>query len=485
MSDNNKDVLRKIVGSDNLLDNSDLLAMYSKDESFVVSRKPKLVVKVKTEDQVQEIVRWANETLTPLVPVSSGPPHFHGDTIPSVGGAVIVDLSDMKQVTNVDRRNRVAIIEPGVTYEQLQPELARQGLRLPMPLLPRRSKSVMTALLEREPHMSPKYHWSLSDPLRTIHVVWGNGETLVSGAMGRLGPSVADSVPVYPLGPLQIDYNRIVQAAQGSMGIVTRASIGCEVSQQVQKLFFVPSPSLEHLLSFAYRVVRIRYGDEFLFLNNVDLANIIGENNDQIEDLRGKLPPWVLLLNIAGYEYFPDDCVEVQEREIMDIAQEFGTQVVSSIHGIRNGQILEILNRPSNEPYWKLRNKGGCQDIFFLTTLDKTPELVNTMYSIAQQYGYSNSEIGSYIQPVHQGVCCHCEFSLPYEPGNSQESAKVKEILFEASRVLMNKGAFFSRPYGIWADLAFNRDAQSTIVLKKIKSIFDPNNVMNPGKLCF
>jgi FAD/FMN-containing dehydrogenase len=49
----------------------------------------------------------------------------------------------------------------------------------------------------------------------------------------------------------------------------------------------------------------------------------------------------------------------------------------------------------------------------------------------------------------------------------------------------MHQGAYFSRPYGIWADMAFNRDAQTTLVLKKVKKIFDPKAVMNPGKLCF
>jgi FAD/FMN-containing dehydrogenase len=50
---------------------------------------------------------------------------------------------------------------------------------------------------------------------------------------------------------------------------------------------------------------------------------------------------------------------------------------------------------------------------------------------------------------------------------------------------MLRRGAYYSRPYGIWSQLAFNRDAQTTIVLRKIKGIFDPNNILNPGKLCF
>jgi FAD/FMN-containing dehydrogenase len=49
----------------------------------------------------------------------------------------------------------------------------------------------------------------------------------------------------------------------------------------------------------------------------------------------------------------------------------------------------------------------------------------------------------------------------------------------------MLKGAFFSRPYGIWAELLCNQGVDNVIALRKVKQIFDPNNVMNPGKLFF
>ena len=66
------------------------------------------------------MVKLARETHTPLVPVSSGPPHFRGDTVPSAGGAVIVDLSGMKKIIMVHRNNRSAMFEPGVTFERIK-----------------------------------------------------------------------------------------------------------------------------------------------------------------------------------------------------------------------------------------------------------------------------------------------------------------------------------------------------------------------------
>ena len=107
------------------------------------------------------------------------------------------------------------------------------------------------------------------------------------------------------------------------------------------------------------------------------------------------------------------------------------------------------------------------------------------MYSVAEALKYPASEIGIYIQPQHQGVEHHCEFSLPFDPKDQKEVARVKELYCKASEELIGQGAYFSRPYGMWANMVYNRDAQGTIALRKIKQIFDPKNVMNPGKLCF
>ena len=129
--------LVKIIGSENLADGPEALEEYTNDLSFVQRVRPGSVVKAHSARTVQAIVKWANETRTPLVPVSSGAPHFHGDTVPGVGGAVVVSLSEMKRILRVDRRNRVAMIEPGVTFGELIPALEKEGLAPFLTFLPR------------------------------------------------------------------------------------------------------------------------------------------------------------------------------------------------------------------------------------------------------------------------------------------------------------------------------------------------------------
>ncbi len=475
--------LRKIFGPGNVLDDVKTLEVYSKDESFVPGLKPRHVAKAQSAGQVQELVQWANRTMTPLVPLSSGPPHFRGDTVPSVPEAIIVDLSGMKKIIRVDERNRIVIIEPGVTYAQLQPELAKHGLRVSSPLGSRTSKSVIGALLEREPVTIPRYQWALLDPLRCTEVIWGDGQRMTTGEAESTealeGEWARHLAQVIPAGPGQTNFYKFISAAQGSMGIVTWASVKCEVLPRIHKLFFVPAPQLEDLLDLAYAILRIRFGDELLIMNNWNLAMLLGKTANQITALADNLPRWNLMVGIAGRDRLPEERVAYQEKDISEMAQKHGLGFLPSVPGAGGEEVLKAVLNPCGEPYWKLVFKGGCQDLFFLNTLDQSPEFVKAMEKVVK------TPIGVYVQPVQQGASCHIEFNLPFGPHNPVEVEQTKQIYCRASELMLKHGAYYSRPYGIWSPMAFNADAQTAVVLKKIKKIFDPNNILNPGKLCF
>ncbi len=484
-----KDTLAKIFGEENLIDDPEILETYSKDESFILPLKPWFAVKAQNVAQVQDLIQWANQTDTPLVPVSSGPPHFRGDTVPSTPGAIMVDLSGMKKIIHLDVRNRMVIVEPGVTFTQLQLELAKSGLRLSSPLAPRANKSVIASLLEKDPTVIPRYQWAALDPLRCLEIVWGDGQRMTTGEAGSIGSLQEEwdkkLAQANPAGPAQTDFYRIASAAQGSMGIVTWASLKCELLPKIHKLYFIPSHDPEALIDLAYSILRIRFGDELLLLNNWNLAMILGKEASQIKSLAEQLPQWMLLVGIAGRERLPEERVAFQEKDLSEMAERQGLQFVPSVPGVGGDEVLKVILNPSREPYWKLGYREGCQDIFFLNTLEKAPRFIKAMYAIAEGQGYPISELGIYLQPIHQGASCHIEFNLPFNRNNPGEVNQMKELYTKASEELLRQGAYYSRPYGMWSDLAFNRDAQSTRVIKKIKGIFDPKNVMNPGKLCF
>lgn len=485
-----KEDLVKIVGKDNFSDAPEDLDKYAKDESTVHPIRPQCIVRPGSGDDVQKLVTWANETLTPLVPVSSGPPHFRGDTIPSTGGAVIVDLTRMKKIMRVDAEHRIAMVEPGVTFSELIPELAKEGMRLNMPLLPRSTKSVVGSLLEREPVIMPQYHWDIADPLACTEVIYGTGDLFRTGSAAGPGDLQQQweigAAQNEAAGPVQADFYRLIQGAQGTMGIVTWATVRCERMPSIEEPFLVGSSNLERLLEFTRWILRRRLVDDCLLLNNTDLAHMLVKDWPQeYESLKNSLPPWILFFSISGVKYFPEEELNYQKEAVANIAKSLKIELLKAIGRVSAYELMKVLHRPSEEPYWKLRDRGSCYDVFFLTTHDKLPELISVMNDVAEKCEYSASNMGIYIQPVVQGVSCHCEFNLFFKPGNLGEEARIKAISEAAFEALANRGAFFSRPYGPWADLAYRRDAVTTMSLRKIKDIYDPNKIMNPGKLCF
>jgi FAD/FMN-containing dehydrogenase len=485
-----KEKLVKIVGAGNVMYEQAILDEYSRDMSFVNRIKPACVVKPTKADDIQKIVNLANETLTPLVPVSSGPPHFRGDTVPSTGGAVVVDLSGMKKVVKVDRARRVAMVEPGVTFGELIPEVEKEGLRLNMPLLPRKSKSVIGSILEREPVIMPKYQWDISDPLACAGLYFGSGDEFRTGQAA--GPGTVEEqwavggVQKAPYGPGTASWHRLIQGAQGTMGIVTWASMRCEILPSLEEPFVVGSSNLDMLLELTSWLIRLRMVNECFILNHTTLAAIFTKKwPKDYQILKDTLPTWILFYTVAGYEYFPEERVSSHIKDITEITQRLGLEAVKAAGGVSANEILKAVQQPSEEPYWKLRYKGACQDIFFLTIYDKLEDQIGVMNDLAEKAGYAASTLGVYIQPVVQGTGYHCEFNLFYDPENPRELNRVKELSTSATKNLMAKGAFFSRPYGESAGMILNKDAATVAVLHKFKKIFDPNNVMNPGKVCF
>jgi FAD/FMN-containing dehydrogenase len=481
--------LARLVGSSNVFDSPTVLEEYSRDSSFVPKVLPRCVVKPGNVEEVQGIVKWANETLTPLVPVSSGPPHFRGDTVPSVDGAAIVELNRMKRVIRVDPRNKIAMIEPGVTFGELQSELGKEGLCAYMPFVPRSSKSVVGSVLEREPIVRPSHHWDSTDPLLCMEVVFGTGDRFRTGEAS--GPDTVEEqwemgrVQMNPFGHSHMDIQRLISGAQGTMGIVTWATLKCSYLSGLNRALLVPSKSIEPLIDLSYRFVRFRFGGYLFILNGLNLACLLGKGPREIQNLRNILPPWVLFVSFEGYGILPEDKVEYEEADFRAMAQSYYLKPEAIIPGASAEDVSRLLSQPSPEPYWKTRFKGGFHDIFFLTTLDKTPGFVSAMPDLAQQYRYPLEDMGIYIQPIVQGTSCHCEFNLYFDPTNPAELEATRQLVNLGSEEMAKMGGFFSRPYGGWKDIAYRRAPDTLMMQQKVKQIFDPKEILNPGKLCF
>jgi FAD/FMN-containing dehydrogenase len=483
------DLFAGAVPGERVVSDPQSLAEYARAYTFSPGPEPLLALQPVDKAEVQAIVRQANVENVPLVPVSSGPSHFHGGSLPVQGG-VMVDFRRMNRVLAVNVPERYVMIEPGVTYGELMPAVRSQGLRLDAPLLPRAAKSVVASRLEREPVTIPKYQYDYSDPLLTVEVIYGNGEEFRTGSASGPGPlETLTADKVNPWGPGAIDYLRFVTGAQGTMGLVTWAVTKAEILPELQRLYFVPADDSAVLAELMNRLLRKRVGDECLALNNVGLAARLAERwPDDFGELRASLPPWTALVVLAGYARHPKERLSIQEKYLAAECAALGLTPSVSLRGAagREEAALDMLGRPDyREPYWKLRPRGSVREIFYLCPFSKIAHLVAVMQRAGDRLGLEAENLGAYIQPCVQGRGCHTEFDLFFDETDPQETDLVRELFFEASQELMAHGAFFSRPYGPWAPMVYGQYGEGVAALRKLKDIFDPKHILNPGKLCF
>lgn len=482
---NIQQALARIVGRENISDDPEELEAFSRDHSLAPPRRPSYIVRPRTPEEILALVKFAGEHRLPLVPASSGV-HFHGCTIPSQGG-IIVDLRRMDRILGIDERNRKVRIEPGVTWAKLGAALRERGFMPLFPFTPHALKSALTSHLEREPILIPKFEFG--EPLLTTEVVWGRGQIFRTGAaaagIGEGTGSIARGA--FPHGP-GLDWWRILQGAQGTMGILTWGNVKMEILPEVNKVFFFPFGDPAEAVELLYRVGRKMIGYELLMLNRTNLAGMLAE--DWLEDfdrLSALLPEWTVILVLSGGPVRPEERIEYEEEALRAIAAELSLpDVRTSLAGLpgTDEQVLWILRNawPEDKPFWKWGLRGDAADLPFLTTLDRMPRFVRAISETAAAHEYPASDLGIYIQPLEYSRACHCEFSFFFDP---DEIAFMCALYADAAKAALDLGALYTRPYGILADLVYPRAGGYAMMLKKTKAILDPNHILNPGKLCF
>ena len=390
-----------------------------------------------------------------------------------------MELSRMDKILEIDPLNRKVKVEPGVTWHQLQEALAEHDQMPLNPLFPHTQTSVLTSSIEREPMLIPKYEYG--DPVLPMQMVLGNGNLF------KTGTAYDDHCQgAYPEGP-GIDFYRFFMGAQGTMGIVTWLNIKTEYRPKEQKAYFAAFNELEDAAEPIYKLQRRHVGNECFVLNKFLMASLLSEQDGDFEKLMQDLPPYTMVLVIAGAPRRPLERIAYEEEALMEIAADLRfepAKTVGGVAGLGTKMIDMLRNLPSTDVYWKNRFKNSTQDIFFITTMDRAQAYTDLALSYATCYGLNINEVGVYMQPLERGRACHLSFCLPCDLDNEAEKENIRELHLELSDKLISEGAFFTRPYGAWADMVYRKATSYVATLKDLKKIFDPNNILNPGKLC-
>ena len=485
------DKLKKILGENLVLSDDQICETYSRDQSFVSGKKPDAVVFAESAEQVQEVLRYANKTKTPVVPRSSGL-NLHGAAVPAYGG-IVLDLSKMDRIIEINEKDLYVIVEPGVTFKKLQNTLIEKSLRIMVPFGIPPERSVLTSYLERDIVMtsaSTEYGNFLTHDTELI---------LPDGELFRTGCWNLGGRPGGLYGPGLNTIHRLWTGAQGTLGVFTKMVISIHHLSPVRNFFFIPFENINDIPEPIKKIQRKELGWECFGLNRFNLAAILNDDwqtpetfpakavpSSNFEKLKASLPPWTVIIGISGLPHLPEEWIKIQEEVLFGICGKEGLKVGKSLPGFPD--IENVFLKESLKPFSILKKfnyKGAIHDLSFKTQLNKIPEMERTLISSTRYNGSTTDDIGGYFSVIERGRSVHCEFDLHATHGPSEQKEKVKTLWETAGRDLLDAGALFDQPYGYWAEIVYARAPQYHKKLKQLKSEMDPQGILNPGRLCF
>lgn len=470
--------LRDALAEGNVGDDESALREYAQPGGVL----PAAIVRINGAQSLAAVVKWARRCKMPLLPVSSSAPHYRGSQHMREN-TVVVDLSGMKKVIKTNRRNRVTLVEAGITFEEFVPVAREHGLRTLLPLMPRRGKSMLASYLDREPTIYPKYQWDFSDPLLCVEVVYGTGDVFRTGSAAGPG-SIEDQwrskdFQKSPLGPGQADWVKLVQGAQGGMGVATWCSAKCEVHPETERLFVAGAERVEPLIETAYRLFHRKLTDINFLVDRRGLASLLAKTPEDVERAVSGAHAWNLVYSVSGIAYYPEERETYLAREAEKEVRGQGARLVRPPLG-SEAELLHALLNPDGVTHWRDRASGAHRSVYFLTTMNQVARFNAEWDALAERAGLESGRVSRYVQPLVGGRACHMEYVVATAPGDVE---RAQAFCSEVAGPLIEAGAFFSRPHGDWAGPAMQAARSSFWIYRKMKDIFDPDHVLAPGRL--
>ena len=499
--------LVKATAEDRVLRDEATLRKYSQDQSLTPHCLPQFVVMPVIREEVQEIVRIANRHLIPIVPYSSGKNMF-GAAVPAWGG-IVVSLEKMKKIIRINTQEWNAIIEAGVTYRELQDELDRAGFRIASPLFAMPSASVVSTIIQRN-HPSTATDFSYGNEL-----IFGYELVLPDGTYFNVGKQAVGGPGRYvgqPTGP-GLNFWRLFQGACGTLGIVTSMAIKIMKQPKMRATHFFSCKSSAEAIAVIRATQRKELGLECFALNAFNLASLLitdtpeekeklkagtyvgihgaekwnASQRKEFKDLLKKLPPWTVIIISAGFDRRAEEKIAYEEEDLRDASvREAGISPEKTVGGL-NGLAETILADTLKPQQMQKRYgfKGTIHPLSFYSPNTQVAKFDAIIRESSRNSHYPEKEIGGFLLPIERGRAIFCQFDLHADPDVPEGKKQFQEFYQSASEKLINEGAFFDPPYGIWAEMMYRRAGTYTDYLKKLKKELDPQGIMNPGKLCF
>ena len=487
---NLKEELTKIVYDKRWVeDDPAILWNYARDMTENEPGNPDIVVLPDSIEELQNIVIFANKNKIPITPYVAGA-NVGGLAIPRKGG-ILIDLKRLNRIT-IDKDNMYAIVEPGVTFGHLKRLLDENypTLRYSIPMAPPFTSVLINAIMGGLGNLSHKYG-SMSDMISSMEMLLPTGELVKMG-------SAAVSPIWFGLHPMPNIAGLFINM-QGTLGITTRIGINLWPKPKISEngiLFAVKGPE-EVYSSLIFKICHAEICDE---LAGGLFHYSLGKGMLPLDDLKGIIQSIVQLDDMEQRSYFLTwVSIGANDPKQMKTKWKVLNQLVNETNKTENRQLILVKTGDFGEvgkkidrtldlpmqlpPMYDLRQGGGLSWVGSYVPLTKWLEACNRGLKVMDKYGFIPGVLHRPMKRGHYGVL---RFFIPFNKGDPKEKETVREICNELAEIILDVGGV---PYKIpaWAaeKMFKNADPNFVELLKRLKKFFDPNGIMNPGRLIF
>ena len=462
--------LASIVGEKNATASKHIRYAYSYDMSFVKPKLPDYVVMATTVEQIQGILRFANKEKIPVVPYTGGT-NIGGLTIPERGG-IILDLKRMNKIIKLDPEALVAVIEPGVSHAQLASALAEHNLRFGWPVGPPSASVASCAVSHGIGGLNARYGLQ-SQEITSMEVVLPTGELVRVGSCA-INPDAWHSVLPMP----QMD--GLFKGWLGGTGVVTKLGINVHHTPPILKIFTVSCDNVEGMYSYMLNLSNYEICDDLTgvswWLAQVPIPYPYKPKPDGV-------PEWFSYATTYSFTEKEKEAREEIWNIVLKEEEKKGTSIKETHYpeeALKARTELPSQIVGSTKNYCK-QGGGGISWPGTFTPANKWAPVYTKWKEILIGHNLSPSVRMSMYRGVHYGML---RAMIPFNKQSDEETENARQAIVECLRADLDIGGM---PYKPPVDFAIEINKRAhpgyLMLLKKLKALLDPNDIMNPGKL--
>jgi len=446
--------IREIVGLDNLVVNAEELSCYSFDATGKMSM-PEAVVFPQTVEQISAIMLLANEFCFPVVPRGAGT-GMSGGAIPVEGGVVLA-TSKMNRILEIDADNMICVVEPGVITGDLQKELRKYSLFYPPDPASLKFCTLGGNVSECAGGPSAVKYGVTRDYVIGLELVLPTGEIITTGV--RTEKSVVG-----------YDLTRLFIGSEGTLGIFTKL---------ILRLLPLPESKVTFLLILDSLVKSTRLVADILATGLLPCTlEYMDKTAIKVVDafIGQDLPAETEALLLVEFDGTRKQTREQTDRFFNFLKKEGVNFRQASEEG--EAEKLWLARRSISPASFSLRPQKISEDVVVPRT--RIPDLVLFTEQLA-------SSLNLVILTFGHAGDGNIHVNIMIDPKNEKELESGQEAREKLFQYVLELGGSLSGEHGIGITksrfLPLELSEETISVMKRIKSFFDPANVLNPGKI--